>query len=196
MAKFDLGGAVSTHNLLAASTPTTTDEVYKSQPNLSSSTVAAGVEPHHHHRSLHGLLTAAGAGSADHVVDIRRRPLVALVMEPASAMGLLAEHASYGSRPDPPAPESTSPSCGFKSSFAKECAQASSSMTRGHHRSGGSKARPAVADYSPPPSPYVRPPPAMAPTATRRFSSNLQKYRVKQQVSTIQAFFATFQKKL
>ena len=186
MAKFDLGGAVSTHNLLATSASTTTDEVYKSQPNLSSSTVAAGVEPHHHHhhRSLHGLLTAAGAGSADHVVDIRRRPLVALVMEPASAMGLLAEHASYGSRQPDPAPESSSsPSCGFKSSFAKECAQASSSMTRGHHRSGGSKARPAVADYSPPPSPYVRPPPALAATATRRFSSNLQKYRVKQQVS-------------
>ena len=166
MAKFDLGGAVSTHNLLANCTDPSpasaaaADNVYKSQPNLAS---ASAIEEacQKQHLSLHGLLD--------------RRPLVALVMEPASAMGLLTMD-KFGGQDNHHDGPASSPIAGFKSSFAKECAQA---------RGGRASSSKAARDFSPPPSPYVRPTQTSvaAASANRRFSSNLHKYRVKQQVT-------------
>ena len=152
MAKFDLGGAVSTHNLLAATTTTANDHVYKSQPNLATTSSQSSCIAAEAHRSLHGLLAAD------------RRPLVALVMDPAS-VGLLAMEGKDG--------PASSPIAGFKSSFAKECAQ-----LRQGSRAGAAPTR----DFSPPPSPYVRPTQTSVTASNRRFSSNLHKYRVKQQV--------------
>jgi len=211
MAKFDLGGAVSTHNLLAAcnnnnapnnnnavgpnvhNTKTTqavtAAEIYKSQPNLvlgslgdpvaeDPSTLRIHGSQQQQHRSLL-LETASG-----------QRPLVALVMEPASAVGLLTDkygvgggnpNSNYGNPSSGDTGSTTtveaSPTTGFKSSFAKEFARGrkASAVTQERYGNACNSYDENPRDYSPPPSPYIRP-------TARRFSSNLQqKNRIKQQ---------------
>ena len=143
---FDLGGAVSTYNVQSQKTgPETADPLYKSQPNLVFSDDCNNfcAKPH---RSL---------------LD---RPLVAVVMEPSSALGLFDSGLKNGIE--------ESPSAGFKSSFAKEVARGRKAAAVAAAASRSLSANPPFREddeYSPPPSPYVH--------QSRRISSSLQKYR-------------------
>jgi len=171
--RFDLGGVVSSYNPLASGIPssgpqTDPDQLARSHPNLN-----LDERPPYGHQHLFGLKPHR---------SFLDRPLVALVMEPSSAMGLLDEVAAAAANGAAAGCKNSdfedSSSGEFKSSFAKEVARgrkaASVAAVRTrypdtNHGGGGG-----VDDLSPPPSPCFR--------ANRRAgSADIHKYRMKSQ---------------